>query len=260
MNKTSIEWCDYTWNPISGCSPASEGCANCYAEGIAKRFKMPWGKPVFHPERLSDPLKLRKPSRIFVCSMSDLFHERVQAEWINGIIQTIRICPQHTFIILTKRSHRMKEYISFVNQYAIISNLWLGVTVEKQARADERIPLLLQTPAAVRFVSVEPMLGEVNLQRILVKKSVTKAPDITFDTLKGWHGGAEEDRTKLDWGICGPESGPKARPFNLDWARSLRDQCAAAGAPFFFKGIRNPEGKDYLLDGVKHFEWPEVKP
>jgi protein gp37 len=284
MQKTNIEWCDYTWNPITGCSPASEGCANCYAAAIAKRFKKPWGTPVFHPEKLAEPMRLRKPSRIFVNSVSDLFHEGGSWAWVDKILSVVAACPQHTFIVLTKRADRMGRYfrslyttkmaatrlgaaMSFLNlgddKYGSVinsiegrfgpndsvgwpmRNLWLGVSVENQARADERIPLLLQTPAAVRFISVEPMLEEVSLRNYYREEG---------------SGCYSTHLDYLDWVICGPESGPKARPFKLDWARSLRDQCAAAAVPFFFKGVAaKGGGKDYLLDGARHFNWPEAK-
>lgn len=280
---TGIEWTDSTWNPIRGCSRVSEGCRNCYAESVAYRFSGPrkpyeglvtigadgkprkqWNGQVRLVEKhLLDPLKwgavgmgevadfsgkLRgwettRPRRIFVNSMSDLFHENVPDEWIDKIFAVMALCPQHTFQILTKRPQRMREYIKygiggvnglcFVNgalgellddacnshkgrsfpRYAEswpLKNIQLGVSVEDQKTADERIPLLLQTPAAVRFISAEPLLGSVWLHDFA-------------------------HHPKLDWVICGGESGPGARPMHPKWARLLRDQCAAAGVPFFFK-------------------------
>jgi protein gp37 len=163
---------------------------------------------------LDKPLHWRKPCKIFVCSMGDLFHQAVPTEFIYKVFDVMKSCPQHTFLVLTKRPQRMspepKDGICI-----IFKNIWLGVSVENQKRADERIPILLQIPAAKRFVSIEPMLGLVDLER-----------GRYFLTEPG---------PRLDWVILGGESGPKARPMNPDWVRSVRDQCKAAGVPFFFK-------------------------
>jgi len=164
-----------------------------------------------HPERLDEPLKWKKPRRVFVCSMGDLFHEDVPRWMRFEVMDIILQAKQHTFLILTKRPANMKEFFEWYYSKAgrtieTIKNLWLGVTAENQARADERIPILLQIPAAVRFVSIEPMLGPVNLNFI-----------------------------GIDWVICGGESGSVARPMHPDWVRSLRDQCQYSGVPFFFK-------------------------
>ena len=282
MNKTKIEWTDSTWNPIRGCSRVSEGCRNCYAEKVAYRFsgsgqayeglvqvrktvtypegtRIPqWnGQVQFVAKHLLDPLKWKEPRRIFVNSMSDLFHENVSDEWIDLIFGVMAHSPQHTFQILTKRPERMMAWASAKDRVVTVydalvdsniaddrkadelicrgqdrilkphpeygysfdcrwplPNVWLGVSVENQAAADERIPLLLQTPAAVRFISAEPLLGPVEI-------SSHRYPAL-------W-------TTKLGWVIVGGESGPGARPMHPDWARSLRDQCQAAGVPFFFK-------------------------
>lgn len=242
MNKTAIEWAEYTWNPITGCTPVSEGCANCYAKRMAKRLAGRGGYPAdepfrvtLHPERLEEPLRLKKPRQIFVVSMGDLFHDDVPDEFICRVFAVIALTPvKHRFLILTKRPHRMREFILGLPQrdetFRLwvraggewpLSNLWLGVTVENQARADERIPILLQIPAAVRFVSVEPMLGPVSLESQLGSAAESRR------VLNGWHG--------IDWVICGGETGPKARPMHPDWVRSLRDQCRDAGVPFLFK-------------------------
>lgn len=218
---TSIEWADKVWNPVTGCTKVSEGCRNCYAERIAKRF---WGDREFgqvqcHPERLSEPGKWRKPQRIFVDSMSDLFHPDVPDEFIHEVFLNMIDNLLHTFIVLTKRPERMAKYLKNASKQAV-QNIWLGVSVENQKAADERIPLLLQTPAAVRFVSVEPMLGEIDLGNFLCADYRHKL------TLGNY----------LDWVICGGETGPGARPMQPDWVRSLRDQCQAANVPFFFKG------------------------
>lgn len=245
MGKTSIEWTDASWNPIVGCTEVSPGCANCYAARLAstrlKRVpeyiglaeitngKPRWkGETGFCPERLEEPLHWRKPRRIFVCDMGDLFHEAVHGDWIDQIIHIMDQCPQHTFQILTKRAQRMHDFLCHFPM-AEKPYIWLGVSVENQHFADERIPLLLQTPAAVRFISAEPLLGPL---------------DLDSEKLGGLHalGCGEKSHahvlpmcTGLDWVICGGESGPNARPMHPDWARSLRDQCQAAGVPFFFK-------------------------
>jgi protein gp37 len=270
-DKTKIEWTDASWNPIRGCSRVSEGCRNCYAERIAARFSGPgqayegvaemrrscgtpgqavhgakevprWtGKVRFIEEHLEDPLHWKKPRRIFVNSMSDLFHEKILDKWIHLIFGVMAACPQHIFQILTKRPLRMREWAREVenrvpkagcNPWLVdwpsptgeprtgkwpLPNVWLGVSVEDQKTADERIPLLLQTPAAVRWISYEPALGPVDLWKY------------TYSDVK------MKEHSLLDWVVCGGESGPGARPMHPDWARSVRDQCAAAGVPFFFK-------------------------
>lgn len=239
MTKTKIEWADRVWNPTTGCTKVSQGCKHCYAERIAGRF---WGERKFadvqlHPERLDMPLHWSKPSRVFVNSMSDLFHPDIDEKFIAKVFGIMWLATKHTFMVLTKRPDRMVELLNnedfqmhtgwFASQ-AIRelglqkpkdlpawpnSNIWLGVSVEDQAAADERIPLLLQTPAAVRFISAEPLLGPVNLWKWL--------PDSPVEV--------------LNWVITGGESGTNARPMHPDWARSLRDQCVTAGGPFFFK-------------------------
>jgi protein gp37 len=234
MGKTSIEWTDASWNPIVGCSPVSPGCANCYAERLAAtRLKnhpdykglserpegcyARWnGQVRFLPERLDEPQRWKKPKRIFVCDMGDLFHESVKDEWIARIVKVMLWCPQHTFQILTKRADRMRQVMSGFVEYSTpfkgkpLPNVWLGVSAENQHFADERIPLLLETPAAVRWISAEPLLGPVT-------------------------GIGTRDFGGINWVVCGGESGANARPMHPDWARSLRDQCQAAGVPFFFK-------------------------
>jgi protein gp37 len=303
-SKTGIEWTDATWNPIIGCSRVSEGCRNCYAEGIAGRFgagketvysgltqivngRAVWTGQIKETRQLLQPLSWRKPKRVFVNSMSDLFHENVTDEMRDRIFAVMALCPQHTFQVLTKRPERMLGYLtgerklpgleaepSMDSRRAIglmmvgliaeepkvakavmaqlgdglsvstepgcegklatwpLPNVWLGVSVENQKAADERIPLLLQTPAAVRFISAEPLLGPIDLDR------VDDCEDGYFSALDGMmccEGRGWKQGPKLDWVICGGESGPGARPMHPDWARSLRDQCQAAGVPFFFK-------------------------
>ncbi len=220
---TKIEWATETWNPVTGCTKVSEGCQNCYAERMAKRLAGRYGYPkddpfrvTLHPNRLEQPLKWRKPRRIFVCSMGDLFHDDVPVPFLVDVFDVVYKCPQHTFIFLTKRPENLKWLR--INGPIVgaepLSNVWLGVTAENQKTADERIPILLRISAAVKFVSVEPMLGPMVLCRWIARDGFRKG---------------------LNWVICGGESGPGARPMHPDWARGLRDQCQTAGVPFFFK-------------------------
>lgn len=235
---TKIQWEDASWNPVTGCTKISQGCKNCYAERLAERF---WGERKFtdvqlHPERLKDPLHWKKPRRVFVNSMSDLFHEDVPIEFVKDVWTVMLNAPQHTFHILTKRPNRMMEAVDLIMRdgYGILKNVWTGVSVEDQKAADERIPLLLQTPAAVRFVSCEPLLEPVSLYKLRY------GDDWHWDSLRGFQWRAhyrdyQAGTAKLDWVIVGGESGPNARPMHPDWAQSIRDQCLAAGVPFFFK-------------------------
>jgi len=289
---TSIEWTEATWNPIAGCTVHSPGCTNCYAMRTAARLAIipatapiyagltqpskagpVWtGKIVVNESTMLAPLRRKKPTMYFVNSMSDLFHESVPDEVIDRVFAVMALCPQHTFQVLTKRSARMREYLSadrpsFVWRatrdlslteiqrrnrmerhvrrriFLPLPNVWLGVSVEDQKRADERIPDLLATPAAVRFLSCEPLLGPVDLTRVCMGESAfTPVPGAGFDGIKTMRftinalAGVNSFQWRgLDWVIVGGESGPGARPMHPDWARSLRDQCAAANVPFFFK-------------------------
>lgn len=246
---TKIEWCDETWNPITGCSKISEGCQNCYAQRMATRLAGRFGypkeepfAPTFHPDRLGEPSQLRKPRRVFVCSMGDLFHESVPYNLVNEVFFTIQNCPQHKFLVLTKRPKRMREYMGRVascrawpQNEIVYTNVWLGVTAENQRTADERIPELLNIPAAGHFVSVEPMLGPVDLYRWFppqcdghqVGEDEYGHPEI--EQCDGYC------KPLIDWVICGAETGPGKRPMNLKWAVKLREQCVHAGIPFFGK-------------------------
>ena len=249
-SKTEISWTDATWNPVTGCTPVSPGCANCYAARYAKRqlgdFKAgrKFSKVLIHPDRLQIPLHWRKPRRIFVCSMGDFFNEQVPSLFQKEIFRTMISAPQHTFQILTKRPYFMERTIREIMNHIcgphwrMPDNIWLGVTCEDQKQADERIPLLLQTPAAVRFVSMEPMLGLIKLTR-----HHAYCPTHDFDG--GFCTGSCPERIYLDWVICGGESGPGARPVHPNWARSLRDQCVAADIPFHFKQWGEWEYRDW---------------
>lgn len=282
-DKTKIEWTEATWNPIRGCTRVSEGCRNCYAERVAARFSGPgeayeglaklvtidkmghkearWtGQVRYVTEHLRDPLRWKRPRMIFVNSMSDLFHEKVHDEWIEDIWDVMLKAKQHTFQILTKRPGRMLEWVSnwkfTIGKYSVLPNVWLGVSVEDQSTADERIPILLETQAAIRWVSYEPALGPVDFRGLLGG---------SFDALTGMERTGFNTEAKLDWIVCGGESGPGARPMHPDWARSARDQCVAAGIPFFMKqwgewvapeqnicALHNGGEHGYVSDGFEH--------
>lgn len=287
-DKSKIEWCDATWNPIVGCSRVSAGCENCYAEKLAYRFKHitkfenvvcedkpKWNNSVFFDDKaLEIPLRWKKPRRIFVCSMGDLFHKNVPDEWIDKVFAIMALCPQHTFMVLTKRPERMREYLlrsslpddianvgekilpaanldyyrkfnysefESIHEYLQLAwydkfkNIWLGVSVEDQDSAVDRIPYLLDTPAVVRFISAEPLLGPIDLTNILFARTETSEDwgSAIFD--------CDDDQdpndpiTYLDWVIAGGESGKTARAMHPDWVRKLRDDCEIANVPFFFK-------------------------
>lgn len=216
MADSKIEWTDYTWNPVTGCQKVSQGCKNCYAETMAKRFwkDRDFGDVVCHYDRLDQPVRLRKPRRIFVNSMSDLFHEKVSFAFIVRVFEIMAATPQHTYQILTKRPERMEEFVNRWWSYVddTLKNVWLGVSIEDQASGSKRIPSLLRTNAAVRFVSYEPALGPVDLW--------------------GCDGGVFDN---LDWIIAGGESGRNARAPHPQWFRDIRDECKLSGIKFFFK-------------------------
>ncbi len=331
---THIEWTDTTWNPVAGCSVVSPGCTNCYAMRMAGRLEA-MGVPLYagltRPSRggpvwtgaiavsdaaITKPLRWRKPRRIFVNSMSDLFHDGVTDDQLDQIFAVMALCPQHTFQILTKRPERMRDYLasgynevvhSDVRAHAVwqaaftvnraakrpdarftdalraqgcapsndrpwpLPNVWLGVSVEDQIRADERIPVLLDTPAAVRWISAEPVLGAVDLTSIrrfadgMACKEYIDALRGTYWTEQSGLPNPDPRWAKpgvpfnldydhcggLDWVIVGGESGPGARPMHPDWARQLRDQCAAADVPFLFKQWGAWAPRDEWRPGVK---------
>jgi len=271
---SKIEWTDSTWNPATGCTPVSEGCKNCYAARMVERFPKvhgynerligfgneiesefsprPFSSVSFHPFRLDQPIRWKKPRRVFVCSMGDLFHEDVKEEWINDVFRVMDATPRHTYMILTKQPERMKKFIvGAIDRCGRMTpeNIWLGITAENQATADERIPILLQTPAAKRFVSVEPMLSRVALFPWLCHPWFV-------DSNIGM-----EPRRGIDWVICGTESGPQRRPCNIDWIRFLRDQCMKEKVPFFLKqmSINGKVVKMPELDGKAWGEFPVAK-
>lgn len=330
MAETStIEWTDATWNPITGCTLVSEGCRHCYAAGLAAtrlrnhpsrqglarinaageaKFT---GEVRLNEEWLDQPLRWKRPRRIFVCAHGDLFHESVPDGWIMLVLSVMARASRHTFQVLTKRPERMQAFFAkwadlsgedlgefknargaeetraahpsprgqlfalmveamgdpppgaayptfdwaggMIRWPSMFRNIWLGTSVEDQATADARIPHLLATPASVRFLSAEPLLGPVSLDDM--------CDGFKFvDSLRGnwWHDSEppyiERGKPRLDWVIVGGESGRHARPMHPDWARALRDQCQAAGVPFFFKqwgewapALHDPEHGGYVL-------------
>jgi protein gp37 len=272
---TKIEWTDETWNVVTGCTKVSPGCDNCYAETFAERFRGTAGHHfengfdlTLRPERLTLPLKWRKPRRVFVNSMSDLFHKDIPDEYIARVFAVMALTPDHTYQVLTKRHGRMRsmlggpcpcghppgEHLRSAMAWAVskanpdripgvpddaekwvysrgiwpLPNVWLGVSVENQKWADIRIPALAQTPAAVRFLSCEPLLGPIRLNRSHVHCPVHDFPG-------GFCTGPCPHAILPDWVIVGGESGHGARAMHPEWARNLRDQCVAADMPFFFK-------------------------
>lgn len=351
---TGIEWTDRTWNPVTGCTKVSPGCDHCYAEGIARRFAgskaFPNGFDVtLRPERLDAPLRWRKSARVFVNSMSDLFHDQVPYKYIAEVfgvmavasgpfsgpasprrsLGTFRMYPDgpereaslpvadygpHTFQVLTKRHGRMRSLLNSQGFRVAVScaafrhacnrrtagaladwiehgplwplpNVWLGVSVEDQKRADLRIPALLDTPAAVRFLSCEPLIGPVDLLGRLDHGCNEVGPAITHDGYEvrtDYGTGIEHDcdhQIGIDWVIVGGESGAGARPMHLDWARALVEQCRSADVPVFVKQLGtawardtsvagqpryhvDPKGADWSVTGfpsdLRVRQWPEA--
>lgn len=328
MAETSkIEWTDATWNPVTGCSLVSEGCRHCYAarlaatrlkhhpsrQGLARlnaageaKFT---GEVRFNEGWLTQPLRWRRPRRIFVCAHGDLFHEHVPDEWIERVFAIMAMAPRHTFQVLTKRPERMRKFVHLTGKRDDVGswlaaeiaastdissrrmlglatdlihgtpwplpNVWLGTSVEDQATAEERVLPLLDTHAAVRFVSAEPLLAPVDLRRLRRKPSQRDQAMPGFDEVEAWWRSALDGQIgiyqplhprhqewwsepgeipALDWVIVGGESGPGARPMHPDWARALREQCQDAGVPFFMKQMakKAPIPTDLLVR-----EWPE---
>jgi protein gp37 len=252
MGKTKIEWTSHVWNPVRGCLRVSPGCEHCYAETMARRF--PWGQPYVNeqgrwngkvelvPHLLDVPLRWREPRTIFVNSTSDLFHESLTDLGIAKVFGVMAEAPQHTFLVLTKRAERMCQWSEWaLSRIAwALPNVWLGVSAESQEWADKRIPLLLQTPAAHRFVSLEPLLGPINLRHLT---DGTLYGGGVRDALSGYwnHEPLDEGMGPfLDQVIVGGESGPGARECRVEWIRSIIKQCKAAGVPCFVKQDSGP--------------------
>jgi len=245
MTDSKISWATKSYNPIRGCDPISPGCDNCYASRMAHRFmnpKSPWkglvdeetaewnGRVVFDEKSLDLPRRWRKPQRIFVCSMSDLFSKKVPDSWIRRVFSVMIANAHHTYLVLTKRANRMKNFLTMHegDQYKHWPHIWLGVTAENQAYANYRIRKLIQVPAVNRFVSVEPMLGPIDME-------------------------PELDSGKIHWVVCGGESGAGHRKMEEAWALDLMDQCESTRVPFHFKQHSGPRpGWKPELDGVEH--------
>lgn len=246
---TKIEWTNRTWNPIAGCSKVSEGCYNCYAERMTFRLSNmikpfnyyeevitngKWnGRLYLDIKKINIPLTWKKSSKVFVCSMSDLFNQKIRPNWIYKIFKVMEKCPQHTFQVLTKRAEEMFKWYKHYWYREPTKNIWLGVTAENQEQADKRTPCLLKTPAILKFISCEPLLGKIDLELYL--------------------------RSGIDWVICGCESGSSRRETKIEWIRSLRDQCAYYNIPFFLKqmDINGKLVKMPKLDGVVHNAMPD---
>jgi protein gp37 len=237
---SAIEWTDATWNPVTGCTKISAGCDNCYAERFSERFRGTPGHPfesgfdlTLRPERLEQPLHWRQPRMIFVNSMSDLFHKEIPKKFVARVFDTMESADWHTFQVLTKRSSLMRNYLR--HRYGECkgpTHMWFGVSVEDGTKLS-RIRHLRESPAGVRFLSIEPLIGPIG----------------TLD-LQG-----------IDWVIVGGESGPGARPIHADWVRSIRDQCGEAHVPFFFKqwgGLR-PKSGGRDLDGREWSDFPNLR-
>lgn len=287
MAETSIEWATHVWNPTTGCDQVSPGCDHCYALTLAKRLKAmgsakyqtdgdprtsgPGFGVAVHGDALTIPLRWREPRMVFVNSMSDLFHDKVPDEFIAKVFGVMAAAPKHTFQCLTKRHGRMRSLLrsdTFRESVFLSNNLdqgdvlgdrwplpnvWLGVSVEDQHWADIRIPKLLDTPAAVRWLSCEPLLGPVDLHDCGGIDAIEK------DWMGGPGGGTGAPHSFIDWVVVGGESGPGARPMDFDWPRSLRNQCAA-DVPFFLKQIggRTPKANGRELDGRTWDEYPRL--
>lgn len=284
-DKSAIQWTDATWNPVTGCSKVSPGCAHCYAESVTERYAgrpgwigehRPWTPEnaahnvILHPGRLDQPVRWRRPRMVFVNSMSDLFHEQVPAEFILEVFRRMGAAHWHTYQILTKRPERMLDVLPWVSGQLktegraplgpVWKHVWLGVSIENR-RFIHRAELLRQVPAAVRFISAEPLLG--SLIDIASCGSCWDWPDPDCDECEGlrwWHSMESLQLNDIDWLIVGGESGARHRPMNPDWVRELRDMCEHTDTAFFFKqwGGRTPKSGGRVLDGRTWDEMPRV--
>lgn len=234
---SDIEWTDATWNPVRGCTKVSAGCAHCYAERFAERFRGVKGHAFEQgfdlrlvPEKLAEPLRWKKPKRIFVNSMSDLFHQDVPDDYILKVLRVMQAASWHTYQLLTKRSERLRDFLLATPEAGEQQQIWWGVSVENRRHGLPRIDHLRAAPAKVRFLSIEPLLEDLG----------------------------ELDLTGIHWVIVGGESGPGARPMNPEWVRSIREQCERAGVSFFFKqwGGTRKATTGRTLDGRKHDDMP----
>jgi protein gp37 len=226
MGVSNIEWTDAVWNPVTGCTPCAIGCQNCYARRMAQRLRGRFGYPAdepfhitLHPERLEEPLHWKKPRRVFVCSMGDLFHEDVPEAFLDRVWGAMIGASQHTYMVLTKRPERMAQFTTGED----LDHIWLGASCSTQADVDANAPYLLRCRAAVPFLSLEPLLGPIKL-------------NLATQCDRNCSGPCAFQR-KLNWVIVGGESGPGARPCDLTWIRSIVQQCQAARVPCFVKQL-----------------------
>ena len=294
MGVTGIEWTDKVWNPVRGCSPESTGCRNCYAMKFAACFSKPglpyeglvgwtakgprWnGEVMLVPDKLEEPLHWSKPSRVFVNSMSDLFHPKVPDEYIRDVFVVMWMASKHTFQVLTKRAHRMEQWFGSwaageAHEHVIdaggewpLQNVWIGVSAENQEYVDKRVPALLAVPAAVRFVSAEPLLGPIDLESVECpnyrnKSSCGMCPEPVVSCCKdGFFNALDEG---LDWVIVGCETGSRKniRVMDESWVRDLWMQCGMNNTAFFYKQAKDGKGKTVslpLLDDERWSQYPD---
>lgn len=235
MNKTRIEWTESTWNPITGCTQISDGCMNCYAKRMSKRLKAMGNlryknefEVTIHNDLFNQPLKTKESKMIFVCSMSDIFHESVDFQTITKLFDVMREAHWHTFQVLTKRSQRL---LAFSKIYSIPENVWVGVTVENEKNI-QRLEHLKLVNASTKFLSCEPLLGSLKVC----------------------------DFSGIQWIVAGGESGPNSRDIDIDWVREIRDQCVSKAIPFFFKqwGGWNKKKNGREIDGEIFMQMPSV--
>lgn len=247
---TKIEWAETVWNPVTGCTKKSDGCRNCYAARMAQRLRGRFGYPAdkpfrvtIRPDRLLEPMNWRKPRVVLVCSMGDLFHRAVPARFIDSVRHVMALCPQHTFLVLTKRPERAAQIVRS-QWWERLPNVGVGTSIENQPTADKRLTELISCEVGFRFVSCEPLLGPVNLG---------------LDSLTSNINGGRMRRDHIAWIIAGGETGPGARWMDPQWVRSIRNQCRRARIPFFFKhwGSKNaPTITGRILDGRTWDEMP----
>ncbi len=267
MSKTKIEWCDRTWNPITGCSQIAPGCKNCFSKTMTKRlkamgqekYKHGFDKVVCHESELVKPLKWKKPAMVFVCSMADLFHKDVSFGFIDEVLDTIKRCPRHNFQLLTKRPERMHDFFKWSKQGSDtlpLGNLWIGTSVSTQADADKNIPWLLKTPAKVRFISAEPLLEKVNFPPRLILKP--DAPDYVGMAAIATGEHALTEYNGIHQIIVGCESGHNRRPFDEDWATHIKKICQFTKVKFFYKQGRDADDKVVKLPELDGRQWMEM--
>lgn len=238
-DRSKIEWTDFSWNPVRGCTKISAGCKHCYAETFAERWRGTPGHPYEQgfnlrlvPGKLAEPARMRKPRRIFVNSMSDLFHEGIPRDYVAAVFEVMHLADWHVYQVLTKRSEVMRDYLEMTWDDFPDPHVWVGVSVENRRHGVPRIQHLKETPAAVRFLSIEPLLEDLGCL----------------------------DLTGIDWVIVGGESGPSARPMLAEWVLKVRDQCREQGVRFFFKqwgGVRK-SAAGRVLDGRTYDEFPKI--